>query len=85
MDYKIYIDKDACKRCPICISECPAPVKVFERDEEGYPKVVNPSACFGCGICVELCPASAIKIEGLRRLREVPVNIRLRELVERII
>ena len=85
MKYKIYIDKETCKKCPICVSECPAPVKVLDVGEDGYPKVVNPEGCFGCGICVELCPSSAIRIEGLRRLREVPVNIRLRELVEKII
>ncbi len=85
MKYKIYINKDECKQCSICVNGCPAPLKVLTIGKDGYPEVISPEGCFGCGICVELCPSSAIRIEGLRRLREVPVNIRLRELVKRII
>ncbi|MEM2238727.1 MAG: ferredoxin [Candidatus Bathyarchaeia archaeon] len=59
---KVKVDRDACIGCGLCASLCP---EVFELDDEGKSRVVNPNGCDGCD-CREVanqCPAAAIIIE----------------------
>jgi NAD-dependent dihydropyrimidine dehydrogenase PreA subunit len=65
---EIYIDKDACVGCTLCVNECPT--DVFEFDEtEGLPVVKKEIECLGCLSCFEICPAEAITYEGVEYSR----------------
>jgi len=59
-DFEIDIYRAWCKACGICVAFCPA--KVFGRDEEGYPELLDPEACIGCGWCEIHCPDFAITV-----------------------
>ena len=54
----IWINRVWCKRCGICIEFCPT--KVYEKDEQGYPKIAHLEKCTMCGLCTILCPDFAI-------------------------
>ena len=63
----IYIDKEICKGCQLCIHYCPK--KVFEVGKEvnikGFviPKVAHKDQCIKCKICELTCPDLAIFVE----------------------
>ena len=63
----IYVDKEICKGCQLCIHLCPK--KVFEVGEEvndkGFviPKVARKDQCINCKICELICPDLAIFVE----------------------
>lgn len=50
------IDRDACRRCGVCLDRC----RFGAVRREGDAYVVDPLRCEGCGVCVALCPAHAI-------------------------
>ena len=62
----VYIDKNLCKGCELCIACCPK--KVFEISSEVNRKgfsVAWPAreeACVRCGLCEKTCPDLAIKV-----------------------
>jgi len=70
------IDKDKCKSCGMCVSECPrhiismipydAPVVVEcnSKDFGKDVKAVCQAGCIGCGLCKKNCPAEAITVEN---------------------
>ena len=45
-----------CMHCPDapCMKVCP--LKVFERDEQGFVIAVHQNKCIGCKRCLEVCP-----------------------------
>lgn len=53
----LYIKRNWCKRCNICIEFCPK--KVFTIGEDGYPEI-DIDKCIECRLCVVLCPEFAI-------------------------
>jgi 2-oxoglutarate ferredoxin oxidoreductase subunit delta len=61
---EVYVIKERCKGCGICIEVCQA--RVLERSTEtnsgGYyiPAVKDADACLGCGMCEMLCPDFAV-------------------------
>lgn len=63
----IYIDKELCKSCKICISLCPK--DVFEItthvNKKGYNYVaaVRAENCVACKSCEKCCPDLAIYVE----------------------
>lgn len=63
----VYIDKELCKSCKICISICPK--DVFEltghTNKKGYDYVGAPNQenCISCMLCQNSCPDFAIYIE----------------------
>lgn len=50
------IDRDACRRCGVCLAHC----RFDAVKREGDVYSVDPLRCEGCGVCVALCPAHAI-------------------------
>ncbi len=57
----LYIKKNWCKRCGICIEFCPK--GVFKKDKEGYPVIDDIKKCTECQICAAICPDLAIIVE----------------------
>lgn len=63
----IYIDKDACKGCGICIAFCPKKILIFSRDlnKRGalYPEIVDENECILCENCMIYCPDFAVVVK----------------------
>jgi len=65
---KIYIDKEVCKGCGLCLYFCPK--GIFEisrqRNKKGYNFVEAkyPEKCILCKNCEINCPDLAIYVEG---------------------
>ncbi len=72
----IRIDRDRCIGCFECIDICPqtknTEFPVYERGEDGFPRVANEDSCIGCLSCEQDCRADAIYIdaEGREALQE---------------
>lgn len=60
---KPYIDKDACKRCGVCVESCPVEGKAvnFTNGRKDAP-VYDYKKCIRCFCCQEMCPYKAIKV-----------------------
>lgn len=63
-------DKQRCVKCDACIDICP--MRVIERDEEGYPHAVGKAflTCINCGYCVDVCAPGALH----HRVRKRSIN-----------
>ena len=63
---RVTIDKNHCKGCELCVTECPP--KVLEMDKtrltpKGYhPAHIFKEGCTGCAICALVCPDAAITV-----------------------
>jgi NAD-dependent dihydropyrimidine dehydrogenase PreA subunit len=64
----INVDLERCIGCFECIDICPqsssTEFPVYERGDDGFPRVANPDSCIACLSCVVSCRAMAIKVEG---------------------
>jgi len=64
---KVYIDKELCKSCRICMSICPRGVFEIPNhvNKKGYNYVaaVHEENCIGCRQCENGCPDFVIHIE----------------------
>ena len=54
----LYVKKNWCERCGICIEFCPK--KIIKMGEDGYPEINELDKCVECKLCVVLCPDFAI-------------------------
>ena len=52
-------DKDKCKKCQLCISDCPTGCISFDEAEDTI--VRDKDRCLRCSICYQTCPFSVIK------------------------
>ncbi len=63
----VYIDKDLCKSCGLCIYYCPKNVFAItdEINDKGYniAKAVKENGCIKCNLCEISCPDLAIRVE----------------------
>ncbi len=59
----VKISVDACKKCGMCILECP--MTVLQADPQKIPGMVpgGDEACNRCGHCEAICPHQAIRLE----------------------
>ena len=55
----IYINKDWCKGCELCIDNCPRGVL---GKELMIAAVINEEKCVNCGVCEDICPDFAIHV-----------------------
>lgn len=64
------IDYDRCCDCGQCLGFCL--FGVYEKDEEGRARVVNPASCkTNCPACARICPEAAIMFP---KLGEAPID-----------
>lgn len=63
----VYIDKELCKSCKICISVCPKNVFLItsnvNRKGYNYVEAAKEEDCIACKKCEISCPDFAIHIE----------------------
>ena len=52
-------DKDKCKKCQLCIPDCPTSCISFDEDADTI--VRDKDRCLRCSICYQTCPFSVIK------------------------
>ena len=63
----VYIDKELCKSCGMCVSLCPK--KVFEitnlvnKKGYNYAAALRQEECVKCKKCEKMCPDFAIYVE----------------------
>ncbi len=67
MKGNIYIDRERCKGCALCIDFCPKKCIVLsdELNLKGYfvAAFYQDAECNGCGTCAIMCPEVAIEVE----------------------
>ena len=56
----IYINRDWCKGCGICVAFCPEGVLGLDENEKAV--ALNPENCVFCGMCELRCPDMAVEI-----------------------
>lgn len=65
----VYIDKELCKSCQICVKICPRGVFAITNrvNKKGYNyvTVINEDKCIACGQCEKVCPDFVIHIEKI--------------------
>ena len=63
----VYVDKELCKSCKICISVCPKNVYAIGKNTNkkgyNYVEAVNEKDCIKCKKCETSCPDFALYIE----------------------
>jgi 2-oxoglutarate ferredoxin oxidoreductase subunit beta len=75
----VFVDKDRCKGCGLCITACPE--HVLEMSEEinakGYffPIFAHPDACTGCRYCALVCPDIALQVENKGKTSAPPESL----------
>ena len=71
----VFIKKDHCKGCELCIEFCPKSVlgrsKDFNPKGYHYPVVLN-DGCINCRLCVTVCPEYAIFSVAAAKRVKVP-------------
>jgi len=64
----IRIDLERCMGCLECMDTCPqsgnTEFPVYEKGEDGFPRVANHDSCIRCLSCEAGCRAEAISIEA---------------------
>jgi NAD-dependent dihydropyrimidine dehydrogenase PreA subunit len=77
----IRIDRERCIGCFECIDLCPQAKEtaypVYEKGNDGFPRVANEDSCIGCLSCEAGCRACAIVIKADRgEHRFGPANVK---------
>ncbi len=71
----VWINRDNCKACDICVSVCPSGVLGMRYDSTStlgaMISVDNPESCIGCNDCELNCPDFAIYVASKEDLKSV--------------
>jgi nitroreductase/NAD-dependent dihydropyrimidine dehydrogenase PreA subunit len=54
------LEREKCTKCGLCIQNCP--FRVWEVDEDGYPRQKQQYECFSCYNCTVVCQRGAISV-----------------------
>jgi 2-oxoglutarate ferredoxin oxidoreductase subunit delta len=69
----VWINRDNCKACDVCVSVCPAGVLAMRYDINStlgaMVAVEHPESCIGCSECELSCPDFAIYVEERATLK----------------
>ncbi len=64
--FKVFVKKDKCKSCGLCLLYCPAKCLLFSKNfnKKGvkFVKKKKDKDCSGCGNCFLICPDACIEI-----------------------
>jgi len=76
----IQIDKERCKGCCLCVSECPrgniAMSRLLNSSGQTYAEIIDLNDCTACALCCQMCPELAIVIDAADKApAEPPVKI----------
>jgi 2-oxoglutarate ferredoxin oxidoreductase subunit delta len=68
---RVFVQKERCKGCELCIEFCPKSVLARSKDFNAkgyhYPVATN-DGCINCRLCVTVCPEYAIfSVAGVKR------------------
>jgi NAD-dependent dihydropyrimidine dehydrogenase PreA subunit len=78
----IHVDTGACNGCGLCVKDCP--MHVYElRDNIAMP--VKAGDCMGCLSCHEICPTQALEHRGVYPSRRHYIDLRVCEMLKRVI
>jgi NAD-dependent dihydropyrimidine dehydrogenase PreA subunit len=58
-----FVARERCIACDRCIEVCPT--RVFDRDDDGVPRIARPDNCQTCFQCEAYCPADALFVAPL--------------------
>jgi 2-oxoglutarate ferredoxin oxidoreductase subunit delta len=65
--YQVFILKDRCKGCKLCVLYCPTDTLEMSQDVNingnFIPRVINLENCKGCNLCFKMCPDFAVYVE----------------------
>jgi len=79
---EIRVDENACNGCGLCVKDCP--MQVYEL-RDAVPVPVRVASCMGCLSCHEICPAQALEHRGIHPSRRHYIDIRVCEMLNRVI
>ena len=65
---KIFLHKDKCSKCGLCIEQCPH--KSLEADKDGYPNLDSKN-CENCYRCIHHCSNVALSLSKRRTPKEL--------------
>jgi nitroreductase/NAD-dependent dihydropyrimidine dehydrogenase PreA subunit len=54
------LEREKCTKCGLCIQNCP--FRVWEADDDGYPRQKQEYECFSCYNCMVACQRGAISV-----------------------
>jgi 2-oxoglutarate ferredoxin oxidoreductase subunit delta len=88
-DVSVWINKDNCKACDICVSVCPSGVLGMRYDSTStlgaMISVDNPEACIGCNDCELNCPDFAIYVADKKEYKFAKLTDEAKERQEKIV
>ena len=77
-DAPVWINRDNCKACDICVSVCPSGVLGMRYDKKStlgaMISIDNPDSCIGCNDCELNCPDFAIYVASKDEMKSAGIK-----------
>src|SRR5208283_2935889 len=65
-----YIDQARCKRCALCVKQCPAQAL---KGDKNTPVNIIQEKCIRCGVCFDVCPKKCRAVKIVSPRADLPV------------